>query len=193
MPGRLAESLHSNESPAGLEQSLLDSSVLNQLIEQIGYSGTSPDFGWMNEERFNGHCGCLNDSMSYGVVLELSMRLRKAAEGLQHHHNHRTGSQCMLTQRVLELDRFASYVSHFPFTACYTADTMYDRNTLGNSVAPLDFHSPVPGRQNTRNNHSWPMPTHGFEMLPYPTPPCEVSQMTGQLEPGWNQFPSSSL
>lgn len=109
IPTQLADSssLHSNESPTSLEQYLLDTNILNHLIEQIGCSSTSPTFGWMNEDQSNGHCGCLNDSMFYGVVLELSMRLRKAAEGLQHHNSHRTGSQCTLTQRVLELDKFA--------------------------------------------------------------------------------------
>ncbi|KAJ3479462.1 hypothetical protein NLI96_g9043 [Meripilus lineatus] len=55
-----------------------------------------------------GHCGCLNDVTSYNVVLELSLRLRRAAEILGHSPQHTNPSGCSIHQRIASLDRFAS-------------------------------------------------------------------------------------
>jgi hypothetical protein len=55
------------------------------------------------------HCGCLNENSSYSAVLELSLRLRKAAGILSRSANHRMGTRCQLQQRVAELDTYATY------------------------------------------------------------------------------------
>jgi hypothetical protein len=66
------------------------------------HQSASPD-----EDR---HCGCLNEPSSYNAVLELSLRLRRAADYLSRSGNHRMGARCLLHQRVAELDTFATYV-----------------------------------------------------------------------------------
>jgi len=71
------------------------------------HQSNSPD-----EDR---HCGCLNEPSSYSAVLELSLRLRRAADYLSRSENHRMGARCMLHQRVAELDTFATYVSFNKF------------------------------------------------------------------------------
>lgn len=55
----------------------------------------------------NGHCDCLNEAASYNVVLELSIRLRKAADILSCSANHRFNNGCPLNQRIVDLDAFA--------------------------------------------------------------------------------------
>ncbi|KAF8844352.1 hypothetical protein BDN67DRAFT_1008194 [Paxillus ammoniavirescens] len=62
-----------------------------------------------NYGRFiDGHCGCLNEVASYNVVLELSLRLRKASEVLSRSTNHRFSSGCLIDQRIAELDTLAT-------------------------------------------------------------------------------------
>lgn len=51
--------------------------------------------------KYRGHCGCLTEGPSYNVVLELSLRLRKAADILLRSDN------CCLSQRINELDALA--------------------------------------------------------------------------------------
>ena len=55
------------------------------------------------------HCGCLNEAASYNVLLELSLRLRKAAYILSHSANHRFNNfMCPLNQKIVDLDAFAT-------------------------------------------------------------------------------------
>ncbi|KAG1871425.1 hypothetical protein F4604DRAFT_1926159 [Suillus subluteus] len=57
----------------------------------------------------HGHCGCLTEESSYNVVLELSLRLRKAADILGRSAYHHLGSNnCALNQRIMELDGLAT-------------------------------------------------------------------------------------
>ncbi|KAK0460983.1 uncharacterized protein EV420DRAFT_1266806 [Desarmillaria tabescens] len=56
----------------------------------------------------NGHCGCLYEAANYRALLELSLRLRKAADVLARSPRHHAGSSCSLQRRVLELDAHAS-------------------------------------------------------------------------------------
>lgn len=56
----------------------------------------------------DGHCGCLSEAASYNVVLELSLRLRKAADILSHAANHRFNNGCPLNQKIMNLDTFAT-------------------------------------------------------------------------------------
>ncbi|KIL00703.1 hypothetical protein PAXRUDRAFT_129276 [Paxillus rubicundulus Ve08.2h10] len=80
----------------------------------------------------DGHCGCLNEVASYNVVLELSLRLRKAADVLSRSANHRFSSGCLLDQRIAELDTLAT-------------------TTLGNmTTSPNDLgQGPMRSRPNT--------------------------------------------
>ncbi|KAH0827822.1 hypothetical protein J3R83DRAFT_3447 [Lanmaoa asiatica] len=59
-------------------------------------------------QLLDGHCGCLNEVASYNVVLELSLRLRKAANILSHSANHRFNTGCPLNQGIVDLDAFAT-------------------------------------------------------------------------------------
>ena len=59
-------------------------------------------------QLLDGHCGCLNEAASYNVLLELSLRLRKAADILSHSGNHRFNNGCQLNQRIVELDAFTT-------------------------------------------------------------------------------------
>ncbi|KAG2078959.1 hypothetical protein BDR04DRAFT_13433 [Suillus decipiens] len=54
------------------------------------------------------YCGCLTEGSCYNVVLELSLRLRKAAAILSRSEYHHIGSHnCALIQRIIELDGLA--------------------------------------------------------------------------------------
>jgi len=55
-----------------------------------------------------GYCRCLTETTGYNVVLELSLRLRKAADTLGHLAHHHIGSDCLLYQRITELDAYAT-------------------------------------------------------------------------------------
>ncbi|KAF9465067.1 hypothetical protein BDZ94DRAFT_1351055 [Collybia nuda] len=70
-------------------------------------------------KQHGGHCGCLLEPASYNVVLELSIRLRKAADILARSTSHHIGSNCPLNQRISDLDSFAT-------------------NALGNIISPPD-------------------------------------------------------
>jgi hypothetical protein len=78
-----------------------------QYNKSCTHQSASPD-----EDR---HCGCLNEPSSYNAVLELSLRLRRAADYLSRSGNHRMGARCLLHQRVSELDTFATYVNFNKF------------------------------------------------------------------------------
>ncbi|KAK0195704.1 hypothetical protein F5146DRAFT_1220409 [Armillaria mellea] len=56
----------------------------------------------------SGHCGCLHEGINYRALLELSLRLRKAADVLARSPRHHPGSNCSLQRRVSELDAHAS-------------------------------------------------------------------------------------
>ncbi len=56
----------------------------------------------------SGHCGCLHEGANYRALLELSLRLRKAADVLARSPRHHPGSSCSLQRRVSELDAHAS-------------------------------------------------------------------------------------
>lgn len=54
-------------------------------------------------------CGCINDSLAYANVLELSARLRRAVEALGRVPDHEPGhSNCELFSRMCELDKLTS-------------------------------------------------------------------------------------
>ncbi|KAH7909325.1 hypothetical protein BJ138DRAFT_237650 [Hygrophoropsis aurantiaca] len=103
-----------------------------------------------NGRSIDGHCGCLNESASYNVVLELSLRLRKAADILNRSANHRLGSGCMLNQRITELDSLAT-------------TTLGNITTSPNDLNHLSRHRP-PGSNNA--TASAVVPNHAFTSVP---------------------------
>ncbi|KAI0930417.1 hypothetical protein AcV5_007140 [Taiwanofungus camphoratus] len=65
--------------------------------------------GACNDSFHADHCGCLNDPANYNVILELSLRLRKAADILGRSFKHgSSASSCALNRRIVELDRFTT-------------------------------------------------------------------------------------
>ncbi|KAJ8076543.1 hypothetical protein PM082_000966 [Marasmius tenuissimus] len=58
--------------------------------------------------RHSGRCSCLTEPDSYNTLLELSLRLRKAAQVMAQSRSHRMGSSCTLLQRIAELDTYTS-------------------------------------------------------------------------------------
>lgn len=93
-----------------LQQELPKPDVLTQLIDRLASDKGPGEFDWTSPDRAGGHCGCANETNSYIVLLELSLRLRKASEVVGHHFKHFSGSTCDLNKRIAELDKFISYV-----------------------------------------------------------------------------------
>ncbi|KAL6305059.1 hypothetical protein BKA93DRAFT_246231 [Sparassis latifolia] len=63
----------------------------------------------VDDSHTGDHCGCLNDPTNYHIVLELSLRLRRAADMLTRFSEHESGARpCAISQGITELDRFAS-------------------------------------------------------------------------------------
>ncbi|KAJ7763537.1 hypothetical protein DFH07DRAFT_812398 [Mycena maculata] len=57
--------------------------------------------------RQGSNCGCLNESECYNAVLELSLRLRRAANVLARSPTHSINVDCTLSTQVSDLDAFA--------------------------------------------------------------------------------------
>ncbi|KAJ7203948.1 hypothetical protein B0H12DRAFT_474374 [Mycena haematopus] len=57
--------------------------------------------------RRGGNCSCLNEASCYNAVLELSLRLRKAADVLARSPSHSSHPDCALNTHISELDNFA--------------------------------------------------------------------------------------
>jgi len=112
MPHGLTEHDLSALFNPSLHQELPKPDVLAQLIDRLASDKGPGDFDWVSPDHAGlGHCGCANETNSYIVLLELSLRLRKASEVVGHHFKHFSGSTCGLNQRITELDKFISYVS----------------------------------------------------------------------------------
>lgn len=111
-----------NHSPSTSHPSIPSVQDLTSLLsscysEQVSLDGLFDSLGSPDRMGFTdpyhthnpeGHCGCLNDVSSYNVVLELSLRLRRAADILGHSPQHANTSGCSIHQRIASLDRFAS-------------------------------------------------------------------------------------
>ncbi|KAI0733196.1 hypothetical protein C8Q72DRAFT_814677 [Fomitopsis betulina] len=82
----------------------LEDSFFNEIWDRL-----VPPGGACDSARAGEHCGCLNDPATYNAILELSLRLRKAADVLGRSTHHAPGtSNCMINQNIVELDRFTS-------------------------------------------------------------------------------------
>lgn len=81
--------------------------LFDGLIRSDGLGMGNPDACAVHPDHV--HCGCLGDANSYNVVLELSLRLRRAAETLAHYSKHHAAStNCQIHQRIADLDRYTT-------------------------------------------------------------------------------------
>lgn len=126
------------------------------------------------------HCGCLGEAASYNVVLELSLRLRRAAETLAHNSRHHSASaNCQIHQRIADLDRYTTealanvaspmlafqpYQSHPAFPAA--------PSPIGGSAQPM--HATVSPQSLHPSMRPWEYKTSSA----YPSPPCEDAFMS---------------
>ena len=76
----------------------------------MGYANNSLGSGIFDKEH-GSHCGCLREPSNYHVMLELSLRLRKASDMLSRSPIHRLGGYhfCLLHQTISNLDNFMTY------------------------------------------------------------------------------------
>ncbi|KAJ6534632.1 hypothetical protein DFH09DRAFT_119280 [Mycena vulgaris] len=63
--------------------------------------------------RGGSNCACLNETECYSVVLELSLRLRRAADVLSRSPSHSSLSGCALNTHIADLDTFAKFVAPY--------------------------------------------------------------------------------
>ncbi|KAF9793467.1 hypothetical protein BJ322DRAFT_1117665 [Thelephora terrestris] len=112
MPHGLTDHDLGNLFNPSVQQDLSKPDALAQLIDRLAADSKAPgEFDWMSGDRAGlGHCGCASETNSYIVLLELSLRLRKASEVVGHHYKHFSGSTCGLNQKISELDKFISHV-----------------------------------------------------------------------------------
>ena len=87
-----------------------------------------------------GHCDCLHEPANYNVVLELSLRLRKAADILSRSPKHYLGTNCSLHHRISELDTFATYVY---FYNLYRITYLTSRRTALGNISTSPEQEPV--------------------------------------------------
>ncbi|KAJ7464608.1 hypothetical protein FB451DRAFT_1490159 [Mycena latifolia] len=78
--------------------------------------------------RRGSNCGCLNETECYSVVLELSLRLRRAADVLSRSPSHSRSSDCALNSHIAHLDMFAKFVA--PYRPPFRGSNQIYRNSL---------------------------------------------------------------
>ncbi|GJE95473.1 Zn(II)2Cys6 transcription factor [Phanerochaete sordida] len=117
------------------------------------------------------HCGCLGEPTSYNVVLELSLRLRRAAETLAHYSRHQMApAGCQIHQRIADLDR-------------YTTEVLANANSPLAAFQPYQSHPAyaAPAAHATVSPHALQLNTRPWEYkasAAYPSPPCEDAFMS---------------
>ncbi|KAF9820305.1 hypothetical protein IEO21_01519 [Rhodonia placenta] len=153
------------------EKAGLEDNLFNEIWDRL----IRPD-GTCEVNRLGEHCGCLHDPANYNVVLELSLRLRKAADALSRSSQHASGS-CAISQNIAELDRFTS-------------------NALGNINAPPELfggyrdRATVPAVPPTNP----PLPYNAYGVA-RPNPPASgptVSPPSLQTLQPWDGKPAGS-
>ncbi|KAF5386166.1 hypothetical protein D9615_002224 [Tricholomella constricta] len=159
----------------------------------LGYPGLtgSDDYGVLKTGRSDescfikqhgGHCGCLLESPSYSAVLELSIRLRKAADILARSPNHHIGSTCLLNQRISDLDTFATNTLGNIMTSPEDMTLMNRERSCSNAAVliPNQLYGPSPRRPPSKSNsssnslQSWDMTSSASS----PPLPCDDSFMS---------------
>lgn len=111
-------------------------------------------------------CNCVLDASNYQTMLELSLRLRKAARILGHHPLHQAGGYCHINQSLMELDTLTAYVLHLPilnfklarFTRLFTRNTLLSVDLL-HHTAPSYNHTPAQLPQSLPTPHPFPHST----------------------------------
>ncbi|KAJ3575100.1 hypothetical protein NP233_g1326 [Leucocoprinus birnbaumii] len=120
-------------------------------------------------------CGCLHEAASYNVLLELSLRLRKAADALSRSASHRLGQHCHLHQRISELDKMVT-------------------DTLGNTPTPPEDLS-ILALMNHRSSGSHSLSSHSLHAFTAPSfaHPCRLPTPAESLPtlPSWGLPPAA--
>lgn len=133
-------------------------------------------------KQHGGHCGCLREPVNYNAVLELSIRLRKAADILARSPNHHIGSTCLLNQRVSDLDTFTTNTLGNITTSPDDMTLMNQERSRPNAavLVPNHLYGPSPRRPSSKTTpsfnslQSWDVvPT-----APSPSLPCDDSFMS---------------
>lgn len=183
--------------PTGMEDNMFES-IFDRLVHTDMEHGNIPVMDPGHSLMAHGdcqvedHCGCLNDSLSYTVVLELSLRLRKAAETLQNSPKHTPGSTCQINQRIAELDRlttlvFTSLISRHDCSSCFAL-----RNVLGSISIPPHSSSYTNHRPVAR---AIPNPSYHAPSMyggPGPANVPSISAHSGNSLRSWDLHPPNS-
>ncbi|KAJ7158291.1 hypothetical protein C8R43DRAFT_995321 [Mycena crocata] len=92
--------------------------------------------------RKGGKCGCLDEAACYKVVLDLSLRLRKAADVLARFPGHPNNSVCVMNTRISELDTLVkNLVLNFPNRSALSSDLGTDLPSISSTRENDDFMS----------------------------------------------------
>ncbi|KAI0342114.1 hypothetical protein BDW22DRAFT_1429612 [Trametopsis cervina] len=153
--------------------------ILEGLIRQDQLALSNPDPCHIHHER--GHCGCLSDATSYSVVLELSLRLRRAAEVLSRDAKHRTASMCSLHQRITDLDRRASeaLANVNTTTPTFTSYAPPHHSTFATPLQnPSGRAANIGATISPHSLHGGVRPWDFKASASYPSPPCEDTFMS---------------
>ncbi|KAF8829187.1 hypothetical protein HHX47_DHR3000934 [Lentinula edodes] len=133
-----------NDDPTGLR----DLDIFAQSLPFLGYS----EDNLVMHQQFTGlgavktpysvgqPCNCVLEPSNYHTMLELSLRLRKAAALLARSPHHQVGGHCLLNQRLSELDALTTYVNRLP-SSVYNLNSMIIRNTLSLVDSPQFSYS----------------------------------------------------
>ncbi|KAJ4002099.1 hypothetical protein F5050DRAFT_1559457 [Lentinula boryana] len=104
-----------HDEPARLMD--LDLDIFAQSPTFAGYSEDCidihqqfPGLGVLKSYSAAQPCSCILEASNYHTMLELSLRLRKAATILARSPHHQSGAHCLLNQRLSELDTLTTYV-----------------------------------------------------------------------------------
>ncbi|KAK7692747.1 hypothetical protein QCA50_004380 [Cerrena zonata] len=175
-----------------------ESSGLNGILDGLlGCDGTSmsePCFDQRLHET-GGHCGCLHDTKSYNVILELSVRLRRAADILASSPKHSHGSDCSMHQRISALDKFtteilaniSSPVASYPTFSQHQHQPQMSYAASSRSSANALTMEPTVSPQALQGVRPWDFRGQSNS---YPSPPSEDSFMSWEpvsRRPDWPQ------
>ncbi|KAI0789138.1 hypothetical protein C8Q75DRAFT_174060 [Abortiporus biennis] len=160
-------------SPPYLPDSGNLGNIFDSLLGPDGTSLVDPYVMHSHHHAVPGHCGCLQESVNYNVVLELSLRLRRAAEILRQSPKHNPIADCSLHQCISLLDRLTSEAlgnintSYSTSTSAAMCQPSY-RTTPAATISPQSLHGVRP----------W-----DFKTSAYPSPPSDDSFMSWEPTP----------
>ncbi|KZT28960.1 hypothetical protein NEOLEDRAFT_686425 [Neolentinus lepideus HHB14362 ss-1] len=124
--------------PAGMDGNLFDVLLNSMLQPDVCKEIRSCDawsYSSQDTHRTAGHCGCMTDPMSYSVVLELTLHLRKAANSLGCSGRHDSSSKCLLYHLMTELDAYVATTldNTFPPVTDSYSNAAFPQNRMGAS------------------------------------------------------------